>query len=194
MSFVDRRREISDQVRHRIREIVLDRQKLQADRRSRLDEFLRLHRLRILSEIGWLLSQDVGEVAAQTRWAAWEREVLARCTNRLGAVQSLVRERQADLDVDDDEVDLIREAFREEVAKRDKQPDTSSMVFSSSEVAELLQRVLGVPYSTIKASRHLGRLGIPELTKYDRKDRRGWLWTDLDASQRSAEGSRRRRD
>lgn len=67
--------------------IRLDRPKHQAGWLEKMKAFISENRERIIANIGYVLNLEVGKVETTSRFATWEADVLARCTDNLKKVQ-----------------------------------------------------------------------------------------------------------
>jgi hypothetical protein len=120
-----------------------------------------------------------------TRWATWERDVLSRVADPAG-VQRLIAQRQAEVDDDATEMELVRGYFRNKIADCDKHPDKACIFLPNPVAQVLLEGATGEYLPTNKALTKLEMLGIPELSMTTKKDeqhhvRRGWRWMGADA-------------
>lgn len=129
------------------------------------------------------------ELTHYTRWATWERDVLSKVGNPAG-IQKLVQQRQAEIDDDAIETELVRNHFRDKIAACGKEPDRVC-IFLPNPVPQIwLEEATGERLPTNKASTKLETLGIPELSKALKKEkqgkrqhqRRGWRWKGTKAS------------
>jgi hypothetical protein len=132
--------------------------------------------------VGDLLAALAGPKAglpAYTRWGSWERGVLA-CVDEPEACQALIAERQAAIDGDQEDADLVREAFVAALKSRGHNPDTEAVFIPSKEVATIVNGAEGEKNrSPQRVTTYLLALGIKELRKTDRSDMggRGWKWS-----------------
>jgi hypothetical protein len=124
-----------------------------------------------------LLGKSRQELGSYSRWAAWERDVLARCGDAEGC-QRVIADRQADLDGDQEESDLMREAFVELLLRYGHDPEKDVVHVPSAEVARLVNDTTGEKWGQSRASTHLKTLAVPELRKlrHPGSGQRGWRW------------------
>jgi hypothetical protein len=126
-----------------------------------------------------------GVFRARTRWAPWERAVLAKLESP-EELQELILARQRQLDDDDSEAQLVADYFREQLIMRSCDPDTARVFIANGFALVWVNRALGETKAKNKASTRLNDLGIPELRRGSAKDSRGhdyrgWHWTGVRA-------------
>jgi hypothetical protein len=122
-----------------------------------------------------------GEFRPRTRWAAWERAVLARLETPK-ELQDLILDRQRELDDDDSEAQLVADFFRESLLLHGGDPERDRVFIPNSYALDWVNRALGESQPKNRASTKLKNLGVPELQRDFAKDARGhgcrgWLWT-----------------
>jgi hypothetical protein len=110
-----------------------------------------------------------------TRWAAWETAVLSRVSNP-AECQTLIRERQSQVDEDSEESALVREKFIQQLARRNHDPEREVVFLPSAVAALWVELATGEKKATNKQTGYLKTLTIAELKKSDRGDSRGWVW------------------
>jgi 5S rRNA maturation endonuclease (ribonuclease M5) len=134
------------------------------------------HRPAILAEIRDLLLEEPGPIVAGGRWASWQSAVLSKLP-RAEKCQKLIAERQASIDDDNEERDLVAGRFRGEILRCKANPETESLFITSFTACRWINRATNRNMSTNQASSFLRGLGVPELrkSKSNRKDR-GWYW------------------
>jgi hypothetical protein len=111
-----------------------------------------------------------------SRWGSWEDEVLT-CVSDPEACQKLIERRQAEVDGDQEDGDLVRECFVSALRQASHDPDTEVVFISSKEAADIVNEATGEKRPTNKATAFLGTLPIPELRKSKREGARGFRWT-----------------
>jgi hypothetical protein len=146
--------------------------------------FVRDHRWAILGDIVAALQAPVAPLTRFSRWGLWEAAVLARLPEPADA-QKVIEERQAEVDDDREESELVREAFVNELKFRGHNPDQDAIFIPSKVAAQILLDATNERRPTNKASAHLKTLGISELRKSDR-DQKGWVWTGKRAAGKPA--------
>jgi hypothetical protein len=109
------------------------------------------------------------------RWAAWAAAVLEK-VDPTGACRAMLAERQADIDTDAEETQLVAAQFREELEKLGHDPDRACVFIPSRVAATWLKTATQEHRRTNMASAHLASLGIPELTKKKTGGVPGWRW------------------
>jgi hypothetical protein len=113
-----------------------------------------------------------------TRWGEWERAVLSRVDDP-GGCQKLIAERQSQVDADDDEADIVRTGFVEELTRLHHDPDTAVVFIKPQDAARIVNAATNQRnQATNRAGAYLGRLTIKELKRTaDSRWGRGWRWT-----------------
>lgn len=141
-------------------------------------QFIEDHRWAIIGDILAELARDKKPLENFTRWGSWEGAVLA-CVDDPEACQKVIAERQAAIDADQEDSDLVREAIIEELRNKQHNPDTGVVYFSSDDMAVIVNEATGEPRPKNKATTYLKTLAIPELRNVQRSDLGGrkWLWT-----------------
>jgi hypothetical protein len=143
--------------------------------------FITRNRWAIVGDILHFLEVKKKELTRFTRWGPWERDVLA-CVGDPEGCQKLIAERQASIDGDQEESDLVREAFVLALRAAGHDPDTATVFIPSARAAEIVNEATGEQRPTQRASAYLLTLTIPELWKSNATDGgRGWRWTGKDA-------------
>lgn len=132
-------------------------------------------RWEIIGDLIQILSATPKPLDRYSRWGAWEAGVLSH-VNNAAECQNVVETRQAAIDDDQDEQDLIREAFREAMVQRGYCPDSQVVLFPSRLVAGIVEQATNEKRATNKTSAYLRTLGITELRKSNRATARGWIW------------------
>lgn len=155
--------------------IELARPKYGADWEQETVDFIETNKWEIIGDILADLRAHAPKLARHSRWGAWEDVVLARLPDP-AAVQSLIEDRQAAIDDDQSEAELVRDAFEEELHSRGQYPDLAVVRMPSRFVAMIVNKALNEQKPVNKVSSHLKMLAIAELRKSDRKDFRGWVW------------------
>ncbi len=151
-------------------------------------KFIVENKTNIIAELLELLRQPIKPLQANTRWGNWETNVLCRLSNA-ERCQEVIRARQAALDAEQDESNLILEHFEKQLLKNNMRTDYDRILISSATAAEWLCEALGEKHSKASAGRMLaqkineGRL--PRLSKTEHAERidqstrreRGFWWT-----------------
>jgi len=140
-------------------------------------KFIDENRWAIVGDILACLSKNKPALAEYSRWGAWEQEVLA-CVPNAYECQSLIEQRQAAVDGDQEDSDLIRAAFVTELRDRGHEPDKEVIFIPSKEAATVVNQASGENRPTQRATAHLQTLNIRELRKSNGIDgSRGFRWT-----------------
>jgi hypothetical protein len=139
-------------------------------------------RWEIIGDALAILQGNAPTLAGHSRWGAWEREVLAHVGDP-AECQKVTEERQGDVDGDEAEADMVREAFRREILDRGLSAEAGCIWMPTALVAEIVNRATGDTMRPNKATAYLRTLAISQLRRSNRGDKgRGWLWTGLNAS------------
>jgi hypothetical protein len=141
--------------------------------------YIDANRWAVVGDLLALLRGDKPKLARYSRWGAWEQEVLA-CVPNPEECQAEIGRRQKEVDGDQEESDLIRDAFVRELQSRRHDPATEVVFIANDDAAAIVNAALGDrdQRGTQSASRYLGTLAVRELRKVKRSDLggRGWLW------------------
>jgi hypothetical protein len=166
---------LSKDMARRVIPIRLRRPRYSPTWETEVREFIQRHRLEILASIRDRLTRSVGPIQARTRWARWEQDVLSRVED-LGGCQELILARQAAIDDDENEKDLVAGHFREQLVALHWNPDTDHVFIPTGIAAQWVEAATGEKRPTNRASSYLRALGVPELRKSGDGGRRGWRW------------------
>lgn len=124
-----------------------------------------------------------------SRWADWERDVLARLPEP-AEVQTVIRERQAVADVEREEADLIEEFFASRLAELGYAANTDRIFIPTGVAAKWLEAATNDRTTVTKASRSI-RQKINEgqfrrlMECPNRHHGRGFEWWGADATGQS---------
>lgn len=176
---------LSKDMAQRCVQIKLGRPKFKASWETDVREFIRSNRWELLADIRALLEADSPVLYPETRWAAWERDVLGK-TIGWGQIQTEIKFRQQAVDDDDEERNHVAEYFAEQLTMRSHDPDSQTVFIPSVTVAEWVSDATRTKYPTNRASAFLNGLSISGLRKSNRGERRGWIWTGKATRDREA--------
>ena len=130
----------------------------------------------ILADLRRLLeSGATATYSRPSRWAAWEAEVLAKVEDPQ-ACQAAILQRQALVDDDASEAEIVAEHFLTQLTRRGIDPATGYVLVARPLAREWLEAALGEPMKTSKARAVLNGLGIPQLYESVKDGTRGWCW------------------
>jgi hypothetical protein len=138
--------------------------------------FIEEHREAIVADIIAELARPGVRLQKYSRWAVWEDQVLSRCENPDECLR-VILERQSDMDADQEESDMIREAFATQLVRHGYRPAEVVALFSSEAMAAVIKEATGEPRARNKASAYLNTVKPAEMAKCDKRDSRGWLWS-----------------
>jgi len=140
-------------------------------------DFVAGYRWQILGDLRGLLEGQASLAYEEhSRWPDWEAQVLAK-VHAPKACQAAILQRQAAVDDDASEAELVAELFRAELARRQFDPDGCYVLIPRKLAFEWLERALGERLKTTKARAVLNGLGIPEMKESAKDGTRGWMWT-----------------
>jgi hypothetical protein len=137
--------------------------------------FVRAHRWDIMADARVILEAPRPPLDVRTRWATWEADVLSRVETP-NLCQNTILERQATVDDDNEERDLVGEYFREQLSKREHNPESQAIFIRVRDAARWLNEATNQKLPTNKASTQLSGLGIAELRKAKSEGVRGYRW------------------
>jgi hypothetical protein len=167
---------LSKDMAQRCVQIKLARPQFEASWENDLREFIRANRWGIIADIRALLEASSPLLHPETRWAAWERDVLGK-TIGWARIQTEIKNRQQAVDDDDEEQTLLAQHFTEQLTQRSHDPETQTIFIPSLTAAEWVSDATRTRYPTNRASAFLSGLSIPTLRKGKYKKQRGWIWT-----------------
>jgi hypothetical protein len=160
--------------------IHLCRPKYSGDWEEESTRFIDENRWAIVGDLLAILAGLKAELPTYTRWGSWERSVLA-CVEKPDVCQALIAERQAAIDGDQEDADLVREAFVTALKSRGHDPDKAVVFFKSAEAAKVVNDVGEDKGSPQRVTVYLKTLNIKELRKAnDGEGWRGWRWIGKD--------------
>lgn len=162
--------------------IKLDKPKKKGagDWSERFDQFMLAHRGDVISDIAAFFRREPVELDHFTRWASWERAVLARCDSP-HELQKVIENRSKESDEDMSTALSIREFFTEKLLTYGYRPDEDKVHIPSDIAAHWLARATGREFNQ-RSSRALIKSLIDggSINNFrenpSRKFGRGWLW------------------
>jgi hypothetical protein len=166
--------------------IHVKRPRYDAEWWAETEKFMDDNRWALVGDILAQLGGPKKELGKYSRWAAWEKGVLARVDDP-AACQALIVERQAAVDGDQEEADTVRLAFAGMLTARGHNPDREVIFIPSAEAADVVKNATGENRSAQRATAYLLTLAIPELRKGNWTDGgRGWRWTGRESTGQAA--------
>jgi hypothetical protein len=110
-----------------------------------------------------------------SRWAKFEEAVLAKVEDP-EKCKKVIALRQAQIDDDANEADLVAAYLRAQLREQKEDPETCCVFMTTPEITKWLQDAIGSKLPINKATPYLRTLAIPEL-RYSKKDGvPGWVW------------------
>jgi len=176
---------LSKDMAQRCIQIKLARPTFKASWESELRTFIRSNRWGLLADIRALLEANSVLIHAETRWSAWERDVLGK-TLAWGTLQTEIVNRQKAVDDDDDERSHVAQFFVERLTERGHDPVKETIRIPSLTAAEWVSDATRTKYPTNRASAFLSGLSIACLRKSNRGGWRGWVWTGANTQDSTA--------
>jgi hypothetical protein len=119
--------------------------------------------------------------ATFSRWALFEKEVLAKVKDP-EKCKAVIAQRQAHIDDDSHEADLVAAYIRLRLCDERQNPDSCCFFFTTAEITTWLQQATGTKLPINKATPFLRHLSIPELTYSKKNGVPGWVWRGRKAS------------
>jgi hypothetical protein len=147
---------------------------------ERLSGFIGEHRWAIVGDLLAEFDRRPAKLASVSRWSSWEAEVLARMPEA-ATCQRVIAERQAEIDADEEELSLVREAFKRELRESGHSTESEIVFIPNPRVAEIIERATGEKRAPNRASAYLAAVGVPELRRSKRGPVKAWKWVGPDA-------------
>jgi hypothetical protein len=149
---------------------------------------------RIIADLVAFHHRPAVELLRFSRWAAWERDILARLPV-LEEAQQVTLDRQRDADVEAEETDLIEEYFRGQLGNLGYTPEADRVHIPSGVAADWFNAATGQRLLVSAAARTLKQLHTESRLKVlqpnpSKTHGRGLLWI----GEESAADSRTRAD
>jgi hypothetical protein len=167
-------------VAQRVIPIKLARPQFSATWEADVRRHARDHRWAIIGEIIQLLQSEGVSVTPRTRWGPWEEGVLGK-TSLVAECQTLIVERQHEMDVDEDETDAVSEFIAERLEMHDCDPRKERILIKATRLIAWLEEATGERINRANYRRKLKELNLPRLKEYKNDGLRGWLWTGPEA-------------
>lgn len=114
------------------------------------------HRAIVADIVAALRAEPFG-LARFTRWATWEKDILQRLPEPEEA-QRVILERQAAVDVEADEAELIEEYFADQLGSLTYRADRDQVLIPSAEVARWYNVATNDKHKVVAVSRIIGQL------------------------------------
>lgn len=172
---------LSKDLAQRVVTIQLRRPSYRGNWEAETLNYVQSHRHAILGDLVARLKVSVPALCNVSRWGHWEQAVLARLHDPQ-RLQEVIRERQATIDDDEEDKDIILEAIHQRLRAHGLIPDQSCVLITSKDMAQIINEALNEQFPVNRASSFVKTLGIPELRKSDRGCARGWIWCGREAT------------
>jgi hypothetical protein len=142
--------------------------------------YIDANRWAIIGDILAELRRPCKPLARHSRWGAWEDAVLARLSEP-DDVQQVIAERQAAVDEDQTEAEMVRDHFVQRLRGRGHDPDRVAVFIPSAVAAVWVNDATGERRATNRACAYLNQLSIKELRKSMNSEKsRGFAWRGKD--------------
>jgi hypothetical protein len=144
--------------------------------------FIDHNRWRLVGDIIAELKREAPLLKRHSRWAAWESAVLSK-VGEPSDCQRVIVERQGAVDGDQEDADLVRDAFAAELIRRRHDPEREAVFIPSATAADIVNQATREKRPVNKATAYLGTLAIKELrrSKWTADSSRGYCWRGLQA-------------
>lgn len=138
---------------------------------------------KIIADIAAFFDRQPVALANYSRWASWEKEVLARLPNPL-ACQELIRQRRELVDEDHHTAEAIRDFFANELQELGYDPTSQKIHIPSRVMTEWLEEATGKEFGKRSSNAQVKNLidggSLKNLqVNPSRKYGRGWIWNAL---------------
>jgi len=146
--------------------------------------YIESRRWAIVGDILAALRQPSTPLSSFSRWGEWEQEVLARLPDA-ERLQALITARQAEVDDDQQESDIIRQAIEVELELRGHgKPDDIGVKIPVGAMAKIVNEALNERLGTAAVTTKLRAMGgsIKELKHTTNGSKRVWTWRGKDFS------------
>jgi hypothetical protein len=165
--------------------IKLDKPKHSATWAEETFKFVDEHQQEIVGDILGLLRRPRTLLADNSRWGAWEHDVLSRLPEPADA-QRAILDRQLASDTEREEVDIVEEYIESQLSDLQFSPSSQRIFIPSVIAREWLCQATNERYTTAGASRWLNQqITEDKFQKLDvsrgRKYGRGFMWIGEDA-------------
>ncbi|QGJ68816.1 Hypothetical protein PBC10988_4790 [Planctomycetales bacterium 10988] len=158
--------------------IKLARPQHDPDWERKVRNYLHDHRGDIISDIRQLLEQPSVEKKGEkgfSRWAEWEAQVLCKVED-FEACQTIIRDRQQDVDDDSQEANLIRDQLQQKLRQGDYDPLTCCVSLDCRTLSRWLSDWLNKPLAPTKVTPYLTNLHIQEIDRKRCSAGAQWIW------------------
>lgn len=146
----------------------------------RLNAFIRDRRAAIIGDLAARLRQPRTPLTeSPRRWGQWEDEVLSRVGSP-NECQQLIYARQGTSDGDNEQMELVREAFHMVLRRNAYDPSRTVVFFTTNQAVDIASMAKLGRFATCDNPQRLARMGVPELRKHRRNQCRGFLWVGTD--------------
>lgn len=141
--------------------------------------FITENRMEIIADLVAFLRGKPAALHKHSRWATWERDVLARLSDPNEA-QRVILERQGESDVEGEEADVIQDFFRAQLANLHYSPGSESVFIPSPILTNWYNAATGERQNVIKAGRIIRQMinegKLPRIVDQRKESGRGVVW------------------
>jgi hypothetical protein len=173
---------LSTDMAQRVVEIQLANPKYRPAWEEETRAMIEANREAIFGDIAALLTSKARPLASPTRWATWERDVLAKVTEHPDECLATICERRGAADVEVEEADIIESHFSAELLRLQYDPERDDVFIPNSVITQWLNEATGERHRTTGASRMLrqyaeeGRVHRIVPDRYGPNSDRGFRW------------------
>jgi hypothetical protein len=123
---------------------------------------------------------DSNFVRLYTRWSIFERDVLGKVKDPDEVLATIIQ-RQAEVDDEASETDLVADHFRTELRQAGKDPEKCCVFWPTAQVAVWVTNAIGQKIAINKVTPYLKALQIAELSYLRLNGGPGWVWRGVKA-------------
>ena len=147
--------------------------------------FVDTHRQQLIGDLIGALRADPFQLEKFTRWATWEQAVLSRLPEPADA-QRVIAERQAKINTDLDEGEIVEAYFANQLEMLDYDADEDQIRIPSATAALWFAKAIGEPMKTAPACRRIHQMHnegqLPRVyPEPSRKHGRNFVWRGANA-------------
>jgi hypothetical protein len=142
--------------------------------------YIDAHRWDIIADVQAMFNSPPGYISRPSRWGSWQRDVLSRVPDAAN-LQRLLAERATEVDDDEEEMALVRDAIADAIRRHGYDPAAHKIKIKAKQLAEIVNDATGEKRATNKANAYVRQLQIPELRGHTRDKGRFYYWIGEDA-------------
>jgi len=171
---------LSSDIAQRVVIIKLKRPQHDGEWEEATFKFIADNRTAIIADLIACLRAPAPKLDQFTRWATWEKSVLARLPEPADAQQVIV-DRQKEADAERDEAGIVEDFFRDQLARLGYDCDHQEIFIPSPTATRWLNWATNENHKTTSAGKVIGQLADEAKFQSIRRNRtnargRGWIW------------------